>query len=69
MKKPLPFSVLKRAKRPCYVVAFKNPQTGVYLTPISTRQVTESAAIETAFAWFRDGILQRKGKTPAGCIN
>jgi integrase len=63
MKKPLPFSVFKRAKRPCYVVTFKNPQTGAYLTPISTRQVTESAAIETAFAWFRDGIPQQKGKT------
>jgi hypothetical protein len=63
MKKLLPFSVFKRAKRPCYVVACKNPETGAYLTSISTRQVTESAAIETAFAWFREGIPQKDGKT------
>jgi hypothetical protein len=63
MKKPLPFSVFKRANRPCYVVAFKNPQTGKYFPPISTRQVSESAAIQTAFAWFRDGIPQQNGKT------
>ncbi|MFP3089181.1 tyrosine-type recombinase/integrase [Treponema sp. TIM-1] len=63
MKKPLPFSVFKRANRPCYVVAFKNPQTGKYLPPISTRQVSESAAIQTAFGWFRDGIPQQNGKT------
>jgi integrase len=62
MKKSLPFSVFKRANRPCYVVAFKNPQTGKYLTPISTRQVTETAAIQTAFEWFRDGIPQQSGK-------
>jgi hypothetical protein len=63
MKKPLPFSVFKRAKRPCFVVAFKNPETGKYLPPISTRQVSESAAIQTAFQWFWDGIPQQNGKT------
>jgi hypothetical protein len=55
--------VFKRAKRPCYVVAFKNPETGKYLPPISTRQVSESAAVQTAIAWFRDGIPQQNGKT------
>jgi hypothetical protein len=63
MKKPLPFSVFKRAGRPCYVVAFKNPQNGKYLPPVSTRQMTEAAAIQTAFEWFRDGIPQQNGKT------
>ncbi|MFP3042426.1 site-specific integrase [Treponema primitia] len=62
MKKSLPFSVFKRANRPCFVVAFKNQQTGKYLTPISTGQVTESAAIQTAFEWLRDGIPQQNGK-------
>jgi integrase len=59
MKKPLPFSVFKRAGRPCYVVAFKNERTGSYLPPISTRQTDESAAIKTAYEWFRDGIPQK----------
>ncbi|GHU14881.1 hypothetical protein FACS1894161_5570 [Spirochaetia bacterium] len=38
MKKPLPFSLFKRADRPCYLVAFKNEKTGTYLPPVSTRQ-------------------------------
>jgi hypothetical protein len=60
MKKPLPFSVFKRTGRPCYLVAFKNERTGVYLLPpISTRQTDESAAIKTAYEWFRDGIPQK----------
>ncbi|MDR2786090.1 MAG: hypothetical protein LBB83_09285 [Treponema sp.] len=61
MKKP-PFSAFKGANRPCYVVASKNPRTGKYLPPFSARQVSESAAIQTAFAWFRDGIPQQNGK-------
>jgi integrase len=62
MKKPLPFSVFKRADRPCYLVAFKNEKTNRYLSPISTRQTSEPAAIQTAFEWYRNGIPQQKGK-------
>jgi len=56
MKKPLPFSVFKRANRPCYLVAFKNEKTGAYLPPISTRQTSEDAAIKIAYEWFRNGV-------------
>ena len=59
MKKPLPFSVFKRANRPCYLVAFKNEKTGTYLPPISTRQTDETAAIKTAYEWFKNGVPQK----------
>jgi hypothetical protein len=59
MKKPLPFSVFKRARQPSYLVAFKNEKTGAYLPPISTRQTDEAAAIKTAYEWFRQGIPQK----------
>jgi hypothetical protein len=63
MKKPLPFSVFKRANRPCYLVAFKNEKTGACLPPIkrgtfaacaarlrfSARKTTGAEAIKTAF--------------------
>ncbi|WP_461257846.1 tyrosine-type recombinase/integrase [Treponema sp. R80B11-R83G3] len=62
--KNLPFSVFKRADRPCYLVAFKNDETGEYLPAISTKQKTESEAVKTAFTWLRDGIPNREG-----CIN
>jgi hypothetical protein len=62
MKNPLPFSVFKRAGRPCYLVAFKNEKTNRYLSPISTRQTSEPAAIQTAFEWYRNGIPQQNGK-------
>jgi hypothetical protein len=60
MKTPLPFSVFKRAKRPGYVVAFKNEQTGAYMTPVSTRQTDEAAAIKVAWEWFRFRALFMK---------
>jgi integrase len=59
MKTPLPFSVFKRANRPCYLVAFKNEKTGAYLPPVSTRQTDEAAAIKTAYEWFRQGVPQK----------
>jgi integrase len=59
MKKHLPFSVFKKANRPCYLVAFKNEATGAYLPPISTRQTSEEAAIKTACEWFRNGVPQK----------
>jgi hypothetical protein len=59
MKKPLPFSVFKRANRPCYLVAFKNEKTGAYLPPVSTRQTDEAAAIKTAYEWFKNDVPQK----------
>jgi integrase len=59
MKAPLPFSVFKRANRPCYLVAFKNEKTGTYLHPISTRQTDEAAAIKTAYEWYKNGVPQK----------
>jgi integrase len=58
--KSLPFSVFKRADRPCYSVSFKNEATGEYYPAISTRQKTEDEALKTAFAWLRDGIPQKR---------
>jgi len=58
--KNLPFSVFKRADRPCYSVSFKNEATGEYYPAISTRQKTEAEAVKTAFAWLRDGIPQKR---------
>lgn len=60
--KSLPFSVFKRADRPCYMVSFKNEATGEYLPAISTRQKVETEAIKTAFAWLRDGIPGKEGR-------
>jgi integrase len=59
MKTSLPFSVFKRAGRPCYVVAFKNEQTGAYMPSTSTRQTDEAAAIKVAWEWFREGIPKK----------
>jgi integrase len=58
--KSLPFSVFKRADRPCYSVSFKNEATGEYYPAISTRQKDEAEAVKTAFAWLRDGIPQKR---------
>ena len=59
MKKPLPFSVFKRANRPGYLVAFKNEKTGAYLPPISTRQTDESSAIKVAYEWYKHGVPKK----------
>jgi hypothetical protein len=50
----LPFSVSRRKGRRFYYVQFKG-ENGEYLPAVSTRQVSEAAAIETAFQWFREG--------------
>jgi integrase len=60
----LPFSVFRRAGRRFYSVAFKNEATGEYLPAISTKQETETAAIETAFRWLRDGIPRQGEAVP-----
>jgi integrase len=54
-----PFSVFKRADRPCFLVSFKDG-TGNYLPPVSTKKKTEGEAMEIAFKWLRDGIPQKK---------
>jgi hypothetical protein len=54
--KNLPFSMFKRADRPCYLVSYKNEATGEYYPAISTRQKDEAEALKTDFAWLRDGI-------------
>ncbi len=59
MNAPLPFSVFKRANRPSYLVAFKNEKTGNYLPPISTRQTDRTAAIKTAYDWYKNGVPQK----------
>ncbi len=59
MNAPLPFSVFKRASRPSYLVAFKNEKTGNYLPPISTRQTDRTAAIKTAYDWYKNGVPQK----------
>ena len=59
MKKPLPFSVFKRANRPGYVVAFKNEKTGAYLPPVSTRQTDEASAIKVAYEWYKHGVPKK----------
>jgi hypothetical protein len=61
--KSLPFfSVFKRADRPCYLVSFKNEETGEYLPAISTGQKDEAEAVKTAMAWLRDGIPRKDGR-------
>ncbi|MDR2608852.1 MAG: site-specific integrase, partial [Treponema sp.] len=59
MKKPLPFSIIKRADRPSYLVSFKNEKTGAYMPLISTRQTDETAAIKTAWEWYRQGVPKK----------
>jgi integrase len=44
----------RRKGRRFYYVQFKG-ENGQYLPAISTKQTTESAAIETAFRWYREG--------------
>ena len=50
----LPFSIFKRKGRRFYYVQFKG-EKGDYLPAISTKQITEAAAIETAFKWYHGG--------------
>jgi len=54
-----PFSIFKRADRPCFLVSFKD-DAGKYLPPLSTKKKTEDEAIQVAFKWLRDGIPQKK---------
>jgi hypothetical protein len=54
-----PFSVFKRADRPCFLVSFKD-EAGKYLPPLSTKKKTEDEAMQIAFQWLRNGIPQKK---------
>jgi hypothetical protein len=50
----LPFSIFKREGRRFYYVQFKGTK-GEYLSAVSTKQTSETEAIETAFQWLREG--------------
>ncbi|MDR2618207.1 MAG: site-specific integrase, partial [Treponema sp.] len=54
-----PFSIFKRASRPCYLVAFKD-ESGKFLPPISTKKTTEAEAFKVAFQWLQEGIPQKQ---------
>jgi hypothetical protein len=54
-----PFSIFKRASRPCYLVAFKD-EAGKFLPPVSTKKTTEAEAFKVAFQWLQDGIPQKR---------
>jgi hypothetical protein len=54
-----PFSLFKRADRPCFLVKFKD-DAGNYLPPLSTKKKTRNEALQIAFKWLRDGIPQKK---------
>jgi len=60
----LPFSVFKRKNRRFFYVQFKKSNGG-YLPAVSTKQITESGAIEIAFKWLREGRPQAIIKTDA----
>jgi integrase len=60
----LPFSLFKRAGRRFFYVSFKNAETGEYLPAISTKQESESGAVERAFQWLKDGIPRRGEAVP-----
>ena len=57
----LPFSVFKREGRRFYYVKFKK-KSGQYAAAVSTKQTSESEAIETAFKWLREGKPARNVK-------
>ena len=54
-----PFSIFKRADRPCFLVKFKD-KDGNYLPPLSTKKTDRDEAVKVAFAWLRDGIPQKE---------
>jgi len=54
-----PFSVFKRADRPCFLVSFKDAG-GNYLPPLSTKKKTRDEAVQVAFQWLRDGVPKKK---------
>jgi len=56
----LPFSLFLRADRPNYYVAFKNETTGRFLSAISTKKDNENDALRQAWAWYRNGIPNKK---------
>jgi hypothetical protein len=58
----LPFSVSRRKGRRFFYVQFKG-SNGEYLPAISTKQITEEAAIEVSFKWYREGKPAPEGPT------
>lgn len=55
-----PFSVFLRSDRPHYYVAFKNEDTGRYLSAISTKKTNKNDAYKQAWLWYKEGIPRKK---------
>jgi len=62
-----PFSLIKRADRPFFLVSFKD-DNGKYLPPISTKKKNEDEAKEVAFSWLRNGIPQKQNACTGKCL-
>jgi len=56
-----PFSVFLRGNR--YYVAFKNEETGKYLSAISTKKTKKEDAVRQAWVWYKEGVPDKKGIT------
>jgi integrase len=54
-----PFSLFKRADRPCFLVSFKD-ENGKYLPPLSTKMKDEQEALKIAFQWLQDGVPKKQ---------
>ena len=57
----LPFSVFKRSDRNYYSVAFKNEETGRFLSAISTKMSNEKDAYKAAWQWYKEGVPHKRG--------
>jgi len=55
-KKSYPFSIFKRADRSSFLVSFKD-SNGKYLPPVSIKKKTHGGAVQVAFHWLRDIVL------------
>jgi len=64
----IPFSLIKRANRPFYLVSFKD-KSGKYLPPLSTKKQDEREARQVAFQWLRDGIPQRRAEAKSQSVS
>jgi len=63
-----PFSLIKRADRPFFLVSFKD-DNGKYLPPISTKKKNEDEAKEVAFSWLRNGIPQKQNAVQVNALS
>ncbi len=60
----IPFTLSKRKDSNFYYVRFKNPESGKYLTAISTKQTDKKQAEKIAWEWFRKGEISKPRKKP-----